>query len=161
MVWKIFVLDNEEWGFMKWKFQNFQYKFFTFRKNFSKDSTKMNKSRHYINTIDIQPLSIWSWKRKTRIYFYIFRDMAVTNKSPDSWHGSLSALYSIGPGFSSPNGSLILYSNFVSVRYTAYDVAAFLRSPYESGNSLVYIIHPPHPATKLRKNEKKHWFSEC
>lgn len=60
--------------------------------------------------------------------------MAVTNKSPDSWHGSLNALYSIGPGFSAPNGSLILYSNFVSVRYTAYDVAAFLRSSRDSGN---------------------------
>lgn len=68
------------------------------------------------------------------LFHIFFRDMAVTNKSPDSWHGSLNALYSIGPGFSAPNGSLILYSNFVSAQYTAYDVAAFLRSPHESGN---------------------------
>ncbi|KAK7603806.1 hypothetical protein V9T40_003805 [Parthenolecanium corni] len=80
----------------------------------------------------------------------ILRDMAVTNKSPDSWHGSLSALYSIGPGFSSPNGSLILYSNFVSVRYTAYDVAAFLRSPYESDR---YII-VGNSRKSLRKNDR-------
>ncbi|XP_065225297.1 glutamate carboxypeptidase 2-like isoform X2 [Planococcus citri] len=67
----------------------------------------------------------------------ILREMAVINKSPDSWRGSLNALYSIGPGFVFQSGNLILYSYFINVNYTSYDIAAYLKGSHEHDR---YII---------------------
>ncbi|XKL62398.1 hypothetical protein PGB90_002231 [Kerria lacca] len=83
----------------------------------------------------------------------ILLKMATINKSPDQWHGSLGTLYSIGPGFDE-NGSLVMYSYFIHVRYTIYDIAAYLRS---TQNSDRYIMLTN--SRKTLSSEKKNYES--
>ncbi|GFG35523.1 hypothetical protein Cfor_12790 [Coptotermes formosanus] len=61
----------------------------------------------------------------------LFREMSSNSPSPDSWKGSMSVSYQIGPGFSTSNWKLKMQTNMVNVKKTYYSVSGAIRGSHE------------------------------